>query len=89
VDRKLVDAQKLCRSADRLGRWAPVKVILDGKAVFLCCKGCEEEAREHPEQTLAAVEKLKEKEKADASGLIHTERPGVWGRAGRGAFGSR
>src|SRR5439155_14712912 len=57
VDRKSVDAQKLCPiRKTRLGSMGtPVKVILEGKPVFLCCKGCEEEAREHPGQTLAAV----------------------------------
>jgi hypothetical protein len=41
----------------------PVKVTVQGRPVFLCCKGCEEEARDHPEQVLAALEKLKARSK--------------------------
>src|SRR5262249_56750818 len=37
----------------------PVKLLLNGQPVFLCCKGCEKEAREHSDRTLARVERLK------------------------------
>jgi hypothetical protein len=33
-------------------------LIINGKPVFFCCKGCLAEAKAHPEQTLAAFEKL-------------------------------
>ena len=33
--------------------------VSDGKPVFLCCKGCEKEAKANPEETLAKVDKLK------------------------------
>src|SRR5262249_44573121 len=36
-----------------------VKVVLKGQPVFLCCKGCEDEARANPDKTLAEVERLK------------------------------
>ena len=44
----------------RLGSMGtPFKVEIEGQAVFLCCDGCREEARAHPDQTLAAVRRLK------------------------------
>jgi multidrug efflux pump subunit AcrA (membrane-fusion protein) len=60
-DRRLAEGQRLCPVLkSRLGSMGtPFKVILKGQPVFLCCKGCETEAREHPDQTLATVEKLK------------------------------
>jgi hypothetical protein len=62
-DRELAKAQKFCAVAatGRLGSMGkPVKVMVDGKPVFLCCEGCESEALKNPEETLAKVEKLKE-----------------------------
>jgi hypothetical protein len=34
------------------------KVMIKGQPVFLCCKGCQAEARAHPEQTMSALDKL-------------------------------
>jgi multidrug efflux pump subunit AcrA (membrane-fusion protein) len=60
-DRQLAEAQKLCPiQGNRLGSMGPpVKVVLDGQPVFLCCKGCEADARKDPARTLAEVERLK------------------------------
>jgi membrane fusion protein, copper/silver efflux system len=60
-DRRLAEAQKLCPiQGSRLGSMGPpVKVVLSGQPVFLCCKGCVEDARKDPEKTLAEVERLK------------------------------
>jgi membrane fusion protein, copper/silver efflux system len=60
-DRKLAEAQKLCPVLkSRLGSMGkPIKLILNGEPVFLCCKGCEQEAKEHPEETLRAAERLR------------------------------
>jgi Cu(I)/Ag(I) efflux system membrane fusion protein len=63
-DRRLAEAQRFCpvQQRNRLGAMGPPdKVLLDGKPVFLCCAGCEDEAREHPRQTLDKVERLKAK----------------------------
>lgn len=62
-DRRLAEAQGRCpRTGKRLGSMGkPVKVMLQDQPVFLCCAGCEDEARENPEQTLAKVKALKEK----------------------------
>jgi len=42
----------------------PLKVTVKGQIVFLCCKSCEDDAREHANQTLAKVAELKTKAKA-------------------------
>lgn len=38
----------------------PVKLELDGKPVYLCCKGCAGKAQANPAATLAKVEELKD-----------------------------
>jgi hypothetical protein len=63
-DRTLAQEQKYCavETEHRLGSMGkPVKVMVKGKPVFLCCKGCEERALAEPAKTLAAVERLKAK----------------------------
>jgi multidrug efflux pump subunit AcrA (membrane-fusion protein) len=65
-DRRLAEAQGYCpiQQDNRLGSMGtPIKVLIQGQPVFLCCPGCKDEALAHPEQTLAAVEKLKAKAK--------------------------
>jgi multidrug efflux pump subunit AcrA (membrane-fusion protein) len=64
-DRLVAEAQKFCPVLDnRLGvMGVPHKVILDGRTVFLCCKGCEKEARAHPAQTIDKAQSLKNKVK--------------------------
>ncbi len=61
-DRALAKAQKFCvvSTEGRLGSMGtPVKLMIEDKPVFLCCKGCESIALKNPEATLAKVEKLK------------------------------
>ena len=67
ADRALVEAQEWCVATDhRLGEMgAPVKVMVKDKPVFLCCDGCEAEALANPDKTLAKVEELKTKKKAE------------------------
>jgi multidrug efflux pump subunit AcrA (membrane-fusion protein) len=63
-DRKLAEAQRWCAvQTDKLlgSMGKPVKLMIKGKPVFLCCAGCEDEAREDPDKTLATVEKLRAK----------------------------
>lgn len=65
-DRTLAKAQKFCAVAEkgRLGSMGkPVKIMIEGQPVFLCCDGCEEDALKNPQETLAKVEKLKEANK--------------------------
>lgn len=61
-DRALAIAQRFCavEPENLLGSMgAPVKVMIEGEPVFLCCAGCEESALADPEKTLASVQKLK------------------------------
>src|SRR5258708_37965516 len=60
-DRELAEAQKYCavESDNRLGSMGvPVKVMVKGQPVFLCCKGGRSRALLHPVKALAQVEKL-------------------------------
>jgi Cu(I)/Ag(I) efflux system membrane fusion protein len=61
-DRRLAAAQRFCPvlPENRLGGMGiPFAIEIKGRKVFLCCKGCKDEALENPDQTLARVEKLK------------------------------
>jgi hypothetical protein len=55
ADRQLAKEQKFCavETENRLGSMGkPVKVMLQGQPVFLCCEGCVKRARKDPEKTL-------------------------------------
>lgn len=61
-DRKEAEAQKFCAVMDGnlLGSMGtPLKVEINGEPVFLCCSGCKSKALKNPDQTLAAVAKMK------------------------------
>jgi Cu(I)/Ag(I) efflux system membrane fusion protein len=61
-DRRLAEAQGFCPvlEGSRLGSMGkPVKLVLDGKPVFLCCSGCEEKAKRDPVRTAARAEELR------------------------------
>jgi multidrug efflux pump subunit AcrA (membrane-fusion protein) len=68
-DRQLAEAQGFCpKTGAALGSMGvPVKVILKGQPVFLCCKNCVDDAEEHSDQALAKVQELKAKVKASRS----------------------
>jgi membrane fusion protein, copper/silver efflux system len=61
TDRALAEAQRYCPVTDeRLGSMGvPGKLLLDGKPVFVCCKGCDEKAKAQPAVMLAKVEAFK------------------------------
>jgi uncharacterized protein (TIGR03000 family) len=63
-DRDLAEKQRFCAVQEgiRLGSMGvPVKVMVKGQPVFLCCEACQKEARAEPGKTLARVKKLKAK----------------------------
>ena len=67
-DRALVEAQEWCviNSDERLGSMGPpLKLDIKGRPVFVCCKGCKRKAEADPDKTLAKVEELKAKAKAE------------------------
>jgi hypothetical protein len=43
----------------------PVRIEIKGKPVFLCCKGCREDALADPDATLKKVEQLKKSKTAE------------------------
>jgi hypothetical protein len=53
-DRLLAERQKVCpvtkKPLDSMG--GPVRVVVNGRVVFLCCDGCEDSLREQPEKYL-------------------------------------
>jgi membrane fusion protein, copper/silver efflux system len=71
-DRALVQAQKFCPvlSDSVLGSMGPpVKVLVDGQPVFLCCNNCQKKALDNPQETLAKVKALKEKNAVQAESV--------------------
>jgi hypothetical protein len=62
ADRTLALQQRFCpiQGDTRLGEMGkPVKLILDGRPMFLCCKNCVKEARANAARTLRKVEQLR------------------------------
>ena len=60
-DQRLARAQVFCAidQDSRLGSMGAIqKLMLKNQPVFLCCKGCEAEARAHPDETLLKVQNL-------------------------------
>jgi uncharacterized protein (TIGR02231 family) len=60
-DRALAESQTMCviDQESRLGsNGPPVKMIINGKPVFACCKGCAAEANAHPQEVLVKFDKL-------------------------------
>lgn len=64
-DRLLAEAQKVCPITDEpLGSMGePIKIMLKGEPVFLCCKGCTKDAQKEPDKIIEKVKKLKAKNK--------------------------
>ncbi|MSR55299.1 MAG: efflux RND transporter periplasmic adaptor subunit [Gemmataceae bacterium] len=61
ADRLLAEAQKICPVADEpLGSMGvPIKMMVKGQPVFVCCKGCDDQVLEKPDEILRKVEQLK------------------------------
>ena len=57
ADRTLAEKQKLCPVTDMpLGSMGtPVKVIVNGRSVFICCEGCRERLLAEPVAYLAKL----------------------------------
>jgi RND family efflux transporter MFP subunit len=60
-DRPLAQAQRLCpvRNEPLGSMGVPVKLTLDGRPVFVCCRGCVAEATADPGKTLGRVEEFR------------------------------
>ncbi|HWB09488.1 MAG TPA: efflux RND transporter periplasmic adaptor subunit [Pirellulales bacterium] len=60
-DRGLAEAQRFCavEGENLLGSMGrPVKLMIEGQPVFLCCEGCQDAAKADPKKTLAKVKEL-------------------------------
>ena len=60
-DQRLAGQQVVCAidQDSRLGSMGPIhKLMIKNQPVFLCCKGCEAEAKAHPDDTLLKVQNL-------------------------------
>jgi Cu(I)/Ag(I) efflux system membrane fusion protein len=60
-DRRLAEAQRFCAVEEEnvLGSMGmPVKLLIEGQPVFLCCEGCQDAAQAEPKKTLAKVKEL-------------------------------
>jgi len=58
-DQRLARAQKICPIDKPLGEMGkPVKIMLKGQPVFLCCVGCVKSAEADPDETLKKVAEL-------------------------------
>jgi hypothetical protein len=61
-DRKIALKQRFCAvlNTSRLGSMGtPIKVLVEGQPVFVCCQGCRDGALKDPKAILATVERLK------------------------------
>jgi hypothetical protein len=68
-DRKLAEAQEWCavENENPLGSMGkPLKIMVKGQPVFLCCMSCKKRAEADPDKTLAKVEELKAKHSKSA-----------------------
>lgn len=68
ADRPLAEAQGYCAvTSEPLGSMGPpLKLIVQDRPVFVCCKGCEKKAQSHPYTTLAKVAELQAKVKSES-----------------------
>ena len=66
-DRQLVLAQKVCPvSEEPLGSMGtPIKVTVNERHLFICCKGCEDSAKEKFEEYYAKLEKAASSKQAN------------------------
>jgi multidrug efflux pump subunit AcrA (membrane-fusion protein) len=66
-DRRLAEEQMFCPiRKSRLGSMGPpVKVMLKDQPIFLCCNGCEKQAKGDPNKTLDEVKKRKAQAKPE------------------------
>jgi hypothetical protein len=61
TDQALADQQKVCPVSDEElgGMGPPIKLVVKGEPVFICCKGCEKKVNADPDKYLAKVAQLK------------------------------
>jgi hypothetical protein len=60
-DKELIEKQKICPVTDQpLGSMGePVKVVVKGRTVFLCCEGCTKKLMSDPDKYLKKLDEKK------------------------------
>lgn len=68
-DRALAEAQNYCAvTGEPLGSMGPpIKLMVEEQAVFVCCEGCQKQAKSNPDKTLARVNELKAKVRTESA----------------------
>lgn len=69
ADRKIAEVQRFCAvlRGSRLGSMGkPVKIVVDGEMVFVCCEGCEADAREKSAQAIDTAKRLRKLHRREA-----------------------
>jgi YHS domain-containing protein len=63
TDKELIEKQKTCPVSDQpLGSMGkPVKVVVKGRTVFLCCAGCKKKLLANPDKYLKKLDEQSEK----------------------------
>ena len=63
TDKELIEKQKTCPVTDQpLGSMGkPVKVVVKGRTVFLCCAGCKKKLLANPDKYLKKLDEQSEK----------------------------
>lgn len=70
AERREVAEQEYCVTLDdsKLGSMGvPLRLVIEGRVVYICCKGCSKEALADPKATLAKLDKLKAAKKTQKS----------------------
>lgn len=80
TDRLLAEAQQFCpvlEDSPLGGMGVPVKLTVEGEALFVCCKNCVKQALADPAATIKRVKQLREQKKAGdpAAGRPLTQEP--------------
>src|SRR5262249_14493082 len=76
ADREVAIAQRFCvglGDSRRGSMGMPEKLVIDGKTVFVCCEGCNEEALADPQKTLNKLASLRASTAASTSAGSATE----------------
>jgi RND family efflux transporter MFP subunit len=79
-DRAIVEAQRFCPilEGSRLGSMGvPIKLEFDGTPVFVCCKGCVDEAKENPAKTRMRAEELRAKRSSGTQPRTSKDQPDI------------
>lgn len=73
-DRKLAEEQGYCANEpeSKLGSMGtPLKVMVQNRAVFVCCDDCAQRVVENPAKTLESVDRLRAKSAAEHREKVH------------------